>query len=171
MGRLISVIIFSFIFYSCIEDKEMHIHFDDSDSYYIEKSEATNLEIHQEVYVPAYSNLYYETDQRKAFFTVILSLRNISFTDSIYFDHIQYYDSEGKMIREFSEKILVLRPMESFEYIIESPNKEGGPGANFVVGYASKAILKNPPFIEAIMMGTIGNYGFAFSSPSIDIEK
>ena len=171
MAKLLFVIIFSLIFSSCQQEKEMHVHFDDPDTYYIEKDELPDFEIHQDIYVPAYSNLYYETDVRKTYFTVILSLRNISFTDSIYFDRIQYYDTEGKLLREFIEKILVLRPMESIEYIIESPDKKGGSGANFVVSYSSKLNLKNPPFIEAVMLGAIGNYGFSFSSPGIEIKK
>ena len=171
MDKLIFVLIVIFALSSCETEKEIHIHFDDSDTYYIEESELPDLEFHQDVYVPAYSNLYYETDVRKTYFTVILSLRNISFTDSIYFDRIQYYDSEGKLLRNFGEKVLVLRPMESIEYIIESPDKQGGPGANFVVSYSGKANLKNKPFIEAVMLGTISNYGFSFSSPGIEINK
>lgn len=171
MKKLIFISIFAFIFFSCNQDKELHVHFDDPDTYCIEKAALPNLEFHQDVYVPAYSNLYYESDVRKTYFTVILSLRNITFTDSIYFNRIEYYDSEGKLLREFSEKVLVLRPMESFEYIIESTDKKGGPGANFYISYSSKTDLKNPPFIEAVMLGNIDGYGFSFSSPGIEINK
>lgn len=171
MKKLIFLSIITFIFSSCNQDKELHVHFDDPDTYYIEKSELHDLDIHQDVYVPAYSNLYYESDVRKTYFTVILSLRNVTFTDSIYFERIEYYDSEGKLLREFSEKVLVLRPMESFEYIIESTDKKGGPGANFVVSYSGKSNLTNPPFIEAVMLGNIDGYGFSFSSPGIEINK
>lgn len=171
MKKLFSVIIFAFIFSSCNQDRALHVHFDDPDTYYIEKSELPDLDIHQDVYVPAYSNLYYEGDVRKTYFTVILSLRNITFTDSIYFDEIEYYDSEGKLLREFISKVLVLRPMESIEFIIESTDKKGGPGANFVVSYSGRSNLKNPPFIEAVMLGDIDGYGFSFSSPGIEIKK
>lgn len=171
MKKLIFVSIFAFIFSSCYHDKELHVHFDDPDTYYIDRAALSNFEFRQDVYVPAYSNLYYERDVRKTYFTVILSLRNISFTDSIYFDRIEYYDSEGKLLREFSEKVLVLRPMESFEHIIESTDKKGGPGANFYISYSSKTDLKNPPFIEAVMLGNIDGYGFSFSSPGIEINK
>ena len=171
MGKLFFLFIISFFFFSCDKEKELHVHFDDSDAYYLEQEELPDLEIHQDVYVSAYSNLYYENDLRKTYFTVILSLRNVSFTDSIYFNSIQYFDSEGKLLREISDRILVLRPMESFEYVIESPNEKGGPGANFIVSYSGKSNLKNAPFIEAVMLGTIGNYGFSFSSPGIDIKK
>ena len=147
------------------------MHFDDPDSYYIEKTALPDLGIQKEVYVSAYSNLYYESDVRKTFFTVILSLRNITFTDTIYFNRIEYYDSEGKLLREGSKKVLVLRPMESFEYIVESSDKKGGPGANFIVSYSARSTLKNPPYIESVMLGNVDGYGFSFSSPGIEIKK
>ena len=75
------------------------------------------------------------------------------------------------MLRKFNNKVLVLRPMESIDYIIEASDKKGGPGANFVVSYSGKSNLINPPFIESIMIGTIGNYGFCFSSPGVKINK
>jgi len=163
MKKPIFVIIIAFIFSSCSQD--------DPDTFFIEKAELPDLEIQKDIYVPAYSNLYYECDVQKTYFAVILSLRNITFTDSIYFDRIEYYDSEGKLLREFIEKVLVLRPMESIEYIVESPDKKGGPGANFVVSYWGRSNLKNPPYIEAIMLGNFANYGFSFSSPGIEIIK
>jgi hypothetical protein len=171
MKKLILVIIIAFSFSSCFQDKELHLQFDDPDTFFIEKTELPNLEIHKDIYVPAYSNLYYESDVRKTYFTVILSLRNISFIDSIYFDRIEYYDSEGKLLKEFIKNILVLRPMESIEFIVESSDKKGGPGANFVVSYSGRSNLKNPHYIEAVMLGNIDGYGFSFSSPGIEINK
>jgi len=140
------------------------------DALMINKAELPDLEIHKSVYVPAYSNLYYETDVQKTYFTVTLSLRNISFVDSVYFERIEFYDSEGKLLRSFIDEILVLRPMESIEYIIESPDKKGGAGANFIVSYAARATIKNLPYIEAIMLGNVMNHGFGFSSPGIEIK-
>ena len=171
MKKLILVIIIAFIFSSCFQNKKFHLHFDDPDTFFIEKTELPNLEIHKDIYVPAYSNLYYESDVQKTYFAVILSLRNITFTDTIYFDRIEYYNSEGKLLREFIDKILVLRPMESIEYIVESKDKKGGPGANFVVSYAGRSNLKNLPYIETIMIGNFANYGFSLSSPGIEIIK
>ena len=171
MKKLFLLISIAFFLWSCNERKALHVHFDDPDTYYLEKSDLPELELHQDVYVPAYSNLYYESNVRKTYFTVILSLRNIGFTDTIYIDRIEYYDSEGGLLRQFIDKVLVLRPMESVEYIVESTDKKGGPGANFVVSYAGKANLSNPPFIESVMLGDIDGYGFSFTSPGIEINN
>lgn len=159
-----------FIFLSCNNDREIHLHFDDLDALMINEEDLPDLEIHKSVYVPAYSNLYYKTDVQKTYFTVTLSLRNISFVDSVFFDRIEFYDSEGKLLRSFIDKVLVLRPMESIEYIIESPDKKGGAGANFIVSYYARANINNLPYIEAIMLGNVSNFGFGFSSPGIEIN-
>ena len=81
MKNLIIAIIVLFSFSSCVEDSNVHIHFDDPDTFLMEKADLPILDIHQDIYVPAYSNLYYESDEMKTYFTVILSLRNITFTD------------------------------------------------------------------------------------------
>ncbi len=60
MKKLILVIIIAFSFSSCFQDKELHLQFDDPDTFFIEKTELPNLEIHKDIYVPAYSNLYYQ---------------------------------------------------------------------------------------------------------------
>jgi hypothetical protein len=61
--------------------------------------------------------------------------------------------------------------MESTEFIVESSDKKGGPGANFIVSYWGKSNIKNPPFIEAFMPRDVDGYGFSFSSPGININK
>lgn len=155
---------------ACQENK-FQLQYDHQNILYIDKSALPEMEINESVYVPAYSDLYYESQEKKTFFTVILSLRNISFTDTLYFTHIDYYSSHGKLLREYIDQVLVLRPMESMEYIVEEAEKEGGTGANFVVNYSAKANLNNHPFIETIMMGNLDNYRFAFTSPGVRINK
>jgi hypothetical protein len=171
MKYAILLLFLTLLFSSCEERRVLHVHFDDPDAFYLDESSVPDLEIEKEVYVPAYSNLYYESDVRKTYFTVILSLRNISFTDSIYFTRIEYYDTEGVLLKEHIDKVLVLRPMESVEFIVESTDKKGGPGANFVVSYGGKANLSNAPYIESVMLGDIDGYGFSFRSPSVEIKK
>lgn len=170
MKKLFLLILYCLFIVSCKTDKEIHLHFDDPDILLINSADMPDLEIHKDIYVPAYSNLYHETDEHKTYFTVILSLRNISFLDTVYFERIEYYDTEGKLLEEFIEEVLVLRPMESVEYIVEADDKKGGSGANFVVSYAVRSEVKNLPYIEAIMLGSVWNYGFSFSSPGIEIN-
>lgn len=169
MKRLIPILFIALVI-GCTEPSA-HLKYDHDDILYIDINDLPQTDIQECVYVPVYSDLYYESEAKKTFFTVILSLRNISFTDTIYFNSIDYYSSQGNLLREYTDKVLVLRPMESMEYIVEEAEKEGGTGANFVVSYSAKANLKNHPFIESIMMGNLDNYRFSFTSPGVRILK
>jgi len=159
------------ILLSACEERKFKLKYVHENMVYIDKTELPQLDVHQLVYVPAYSDIYYESEKKKTFLTVILSLRNISFTDTIYFDKIDYYGSDGKPLQSYLEKILVLRPMESMEYIVRSSDIKGGAGANFVVSYMADSNLKNHPYIESVMIGNLDSYRFSFSSPGININE
>jgi len=159
------------ILLNACEERKFKLKYVHENMVYLDKSELPPLDIQQFVYVPAYSDIYYESEKKKTYLTVILSLRNISFTDTIYFDKIDYYGSDGKPIHSYIDKVLVLRPMESMEYIVRSSSKKGGAGANFVVRYLADSNLKNHPYIESVMIGNLDSYRFSFSSQGIKIKK
>lgn len=170
MKQFFIVFTTALILTSC-QESEFKLQYEHKDILYIEKEALDSMEIQQYVYVPAYSDIYYESEENTTYLTVILSLRNTSFTDTVYFDKIDYYASNGKHLKNYIDKVLVLRPMESMEYIVNASEKLGGTGANFVVGYQAKSNLKNPPFIETVMMGNLDNYRFSFSSSAVPIKK
>lgn len=157
------------LFIGC-QPKEQVLTTTERELLYIEKEELPPFASTQSVYVPAYSNLYHMEGSRKSYFTVVLSLRNISFTDTVYFTKVDYHDSRGKKIRQYIDKPLVLRPMESAEYIIEQTEDQGGAGANFIVDYKTNALIRNKPIIQAVMVGSIGHYGFSFKVDGVDIK-
>jgi hypothetical protein len=170
MKKYLLIIISLCVFAGCGERK-FDLHYDHDNVIYLNQEEIPEMQFHTDVYVPAYSDIYYETEEKKTYLTVILSLRNVSFTDTIYFNKINYYGSGGGLLKEYIKKVLVLRPMESMEYIVESADKKGGSGANFVVSYMSKDSLVNPPLVESIMMGNLDGYRFSFASRGVKINK
>lgn len=165
-------LILSFIFLFSCTPPEVTIKSKDRIYTYLNADKAPSFEAYQDVYVSAYSNLYYLDGSRKLYYTVILSLRNISFSDTLYFNRISYINSEGDLLKQYlTDSILVLRPMESLEYIVEQAERAGGAGANFVVSYGIDKGLRNKPIIEAIMSGTAGHHGFAFKTDGVEIKK
>lgn len=152
------------------QNANQQLSIEETDHLFIEKNELPAFATTHKVYVPAYSNLYYLDGGRKSYFTVVLSLRNTSFTDSIYFTKVEYYNSRGNLIKDYLKNPLVLRPMESIEYIVEQSDDTGGAGANFIVDYRANALMKNKPVIEAVMIGSIGNYGYSFKSDGVELE-
>lgn len=170
MKHLLVVFLTALIFTSC-QENEFKLQYEHKNVTYVDKEALQPMGYQQDVYVAAYSDIYYESEEKKTYLTVILSLRNISFTDTLYFDKINYYSSSGELLKSYIDKVLVLLPMESMEYIVKASEKKGGPGANFVVSYQAKSNLKNPPYIESVMMGNLDGYRFSFTSSAVPIQE
>ena len=83
------------------QESKFKLQYEHKNVLYIEKETLSPMEIQQDVYVPAYSDIYYESEDKKTFLTVILSLRNTSFSDTLYFDKIDYYSSSGELLKNY----------------------------------------------------------------------
>ena len=124
----------------------------------------------EQVYIPIYSDIYF-VDARHTFsLTATLSIRNTSFKDSIYIFSIDYYNSGGQKVRRYNESTLLVKPMESVEFVVEDKDDTGGVGANFVVEWAAKSGSQRPYF-QGIMIGTTGQQGISFTTEGIVIQQ
>lgn len=126
-------------------------------------SETGALSTGQSIYVPAYSHIYSGNRELPFLLTVTLSIRNIDPHNSITVSHIDYYETQGKLLKNCLEKPIVLQPLESFRYIVPERDKSGGSGANFIVIWASDKTT-NIPIVETIMIGTQNQQGISFTS-------
>lgn len=122
------------------------------------------------IYVPIYSDIYLSKTSPKSLLTATLSIRNSSFSDSLYVSTIDYYDTKGNLVRSYLDKPILLNPMESIDYVIEKEDESGGSGANFIlILSAEKKSIK--PIIQAVMIGHDGNKGFAFTTEGYSISR
>ena len=128
-----------------------------------------SLSVNDTMYVPIYSDIYSETKHVKFLLTATLSIRNTSLRDSIYIQKIDYYDTFGKLVQEYLDHTILLKPMQSIEYVVEEKDTAGGTGANFVIYWGSNATNLNPIF-EGIMISTNGQQGISFSTKGISIS-
>jgi len=129
-----------------------------------------DLSFRDTVYVPIYSDIYSETKDAKFNLTATLSIRNTSLTDSIYLEDIDYYNSAGELVRKYAENTVLLKPMQSIEYVIEEEDNEGGTGANFIVDWGTNGFQVKPIF-QGIMISTNGQQGISFSTDGVSIKK
>lgn len=120
------------------------------------------------VYVPIYSDIYIDKLNQKSLLSATLSIRNTSMSDSIFISVIDYYNTEGELVRSYIDNPIVLSQMATVNYVIEKEDTTGGTGANFIVKLYSDNKVK--PIIQAIMIGENGNKGFAFSTDGYSIE-
>jgi len=126
-------------------------------------NEKTGLSDGQLLYVPAYSHIYCGNREQAFLLTVTLSIRNIDPKHQIKITAIDYYETQGKLLKKYLDNPLILNPFESLRYIVPEKDKSGGSGANFIVEWESKK-YSNPPIIETIMIGTQSQQGISFTS-------
>ena len=124
----------------------------------------------EQVYIPIYSDIYYLDSKHTFSLTATLSIRNTSFKDSIYVFAIDYYNSGGEKVRRYNESTMLVKPMESLEFVVENKDDTGGVGANFVVEWGAMSGAQRPYF-QGVMIGTTGQQGLSFTTEGIVIQK
>ena len=122
----------------------------------------------QTIYVPAYSHIYSGNREQPFLLTVTLSIRNIDPRRTIAVNLVDYYETQGKLLKHCIDAPFTLGPMESFRYIIPEKDKSGGSGANFIVEWSGTE-PSNPPIVETIMIGTQFQQGISFTSRGQEI--
>lgn len=117
----------------------------------------------QTVYVPIYSHIYSGLKGNPFSLAATLSIRNTDLKHSITLVSIKFYDSDGKLVKEYLDKPSELKAMASTRYILPEGDTTGGSGANFLVKWKSQTKV-NPPLIEGVMIGTRSGQGISFVS-------
>ena len=125
--------------------------------------EKNGLSKGQTVYVPAYSHIYSGSREKPFFLTITLSIRNIDPNHQIKISVVDYYETQGKLLKKYVESPAMLNPLESKRYVVPENDKSGGSGANFIVEWLSDKPV-NPPVVESIMIGTQSQQGVSFTS-------
>ncbi|MBU1566946.1 MAG: DUF3124 domain-containing protein [Proteobacteria bacterium] len=124
----------------------------------------------QTVYVPAYSHIYHGNRESPLLLTVTISIRNISPTRSLTVTAVDYYDTQGAVVKKFITAPFILGPLGSERFVVPQKDEAGGSGANFIVKWHSVESL-SPPIIETIMIGTQNQLGVSFTSRGQAISK
>ena len=130
--------------------------------------EAPPLSQGETVYAPVYSDVQYGNldgsgNPSRMPLSAMLSIRNTNPSAPITIKSARYYDSAGKLLREFIEQPKTLAPLESTEVFVEHRDMAGGSGANFLVVWESSAPV-NPPIVEVVHAYFFGNQSTAFIS-------
>lgn len=122
----------------------------------------------QLIYVPAYSHIYSGNKETAFLLTITLSIRNIDPNHQIKMTEVNYYETQGNLLKKYIDNPTILNPLESLRYVIPLYDKKGGSGANFMVKWQSDKFV-NPPIIESIMIGTQSQQGISFTSRGQEI--
>ena len=117
----------------------------------------------QTIYVPIYSHIYSGNREQPFYLAATLSIRNTDREHPITITAVDYYDSQGKFLKHYLEKPLVLGAMATQRYVVPESDKSGGSGAKFIVAWQSDKPVAEP-LIESVMISTKTQQGISFTS-------
>lgn len=119
----------------------------------------------QVLYVPVYSHIFHRTGEQEFDLTATLSIRNTSPTTHLRIREVDYFDSEGTLLKSYLDQPRRLSPLASTYVVIDERDRSGGVGANFIVTWQSESPV-TPPVVEAVMISTHSGQGVSFTSPA-----
>ncbi len=123
----------------------------------------------QTLYVPVYSHVYQGPRNKPFYLTVILSIRNTDFLNSLTILNAAYYDSDGNKVEDFIKEPTTLGPMQTKRIVVPEDDRRGGSGANFVVRWSSRETV-NRPVVQGVMVSTAGTQGVSFVVDGVPIR-
>lgn len=124
----------------------------------------------QLLYVPVYSHIYIGDRERPFNLAVTLSIRNTDPRSGLRLTAVDYYDTDGHLVRHYLEGPRAMGPLASIRFVVAEKDVQGGSGANFLVRWESDAAI-NVPVVEAVMIGAQSGQGISFTSQAREIKE
>ena len=108
----------------------------------------------QSLYLPVYSHIWHgEMDKKgeptRTLMSVSVSIRNTDLSRPIRILSAQYYDTNGRKLREYVPAPRSVAPMGTLEIFVPRSDDTGGSGANFVIVWKADAPV-SPPMVEGV---------------------
>lgn len=106
------------------------------------------------LYLPIYSHIWHgDLDANgqpvKTLVSISVSIRNTDMANAIVLTSAQYYDTNGKRLKEYIASPTTIPPLGTHELFIARSDDTGGSGANFIIAWNAKAPV-SPPIVEGI---------------------
>jgi hypothetical protein len=126
----------------------------------------------QTIYIPSYANVVSGPPMLMVVpLRANLIIHNTDPDHAITIDKIDHHDTDGKLVYKYLERPVTLKPLAATRVIVKEPKKgTEGVGANFIVQWHGDQPV-NEPLIDCLMLGTLGNQGFSFSSQGNVIQE
>jgi hypothetical protein len=109
----------------------------------------------QTLYLPIYWHLYHGDASAKTgkpseiLLSTHISIRNTDPRASLLVNSARYYNTEGKLLREFLPRPQSVAPLGTYEIYVPRSDFPGGSGANVIIGWSADRPV-NPPLVEAL---------------------
>ena len=126
-------------------------------------SDELEIVMGQTIYVPIYSHVYHENKNSSFDLAATLSIRNTDLNHPLIITKVDYYNSEGKLVKNYLETPITLNALASTDFIVDRTDTSGGSGANFIVEWIAQTKVSEP-IVESIMISARSNQGISFIS-------
>jgi hypothetical protein len=108
----------------------------------------------QSIYLPVYSHIYHgdlrsDGKPSQTLVSTHVSIRNTSTTAPIRLTSANYFNTDGKLVRNYLSTAVTVPPMGTHELFVPLSDTAGGSGANFVIVWTADAPV-NPPIVEGL---------------------
>ena len=109
----------------------------------------------QTLYLPIYSHLYHGDVHPKTgkpsetLVSTHVSIRNTDSASGMKILSARYYNTQGKLLREYLATPKTIPPLGTFELYVPRSDSSGGSGANFIIDWTADRPI-NPPLVEAL---------------------
>ena len=113
------------------------------------------LSVGQSLYLSIYSHLYHGDVNPKTgkpsetLVSTLVSIRNTDPRMPLKVTSARYYNTEGKLLREFLAAPQSIPPLGTHELYVPRSDSSGGSGANFIIEWTAERPI-NPPLVEAL---------------------
>lgn len=127
---------------------------------------ASALSTGQTLYLPIYSHLYHgdlDSSGKPAeeLLSAHVSIRNTDTRGILKVSSARYFDTDGKMLKEYIPTPRSVAPMGTLELFVPYRDVSGGSGANFVITWSADVAI-NPPLVEAVHAEVRASRGLVF---------
>ena len=136
--------------------------------------DARSPSLGQTLYLPVYSSMLFGNLSRagtpsRVLLSAMISIRNTDPSRAVRLKSVQYYDSTGKLLREYLQEPATIEPLSTREYFVELHDDSGGAGANFLIRWESDTPT-SPPLLEAIHANLDSARGVVFITQGITVS-
>lgn len=131
---------------------------------------SVNISKGQTLYVASYPHVYVSQKMHDFPITVTLNIRNLS-DKQLKLTAVDYYHGDGRLLKRYVDKVLVLDGMKSIRYLGEKMKVfENSSGPYFLVKWESEVVI-TVPLVETLMIGASGTQGISFTHRADTIKE
>jgi len=122
----------------------------------------------QTLYLPIYSHIWHgdmtsDGQRARTLVSVSVSIRNTDPVKAIRVLSAQYYDTDGKKLKEYVTSPKIIGPMGTYELFVPRSDDSGGSGANFLIVWKSDTPA-SWPIVEGLHANLPAGRAIAFTS-------